>query len=378
MGVDCIFPVLIDYTAMSQNRFWNLLAKNLSGDAQPGEVVELQQLCKEHPEWVYAASHVESLWKLQPKENDGTDADNAFALHLERQSENGLDLTHMDVPTTVPDLIDKPSHRKTKQLRSFSIGLVVFFGIGGLLWNLTSKKVQDPFQNKSISEVSTRLGNKTKLVLPDSSIVWLNAGSRLTYNEQFGISNRHTTLSGEAYFQVEKSTVPFTIHTGTVNITVLGTVFNVKSYPNEKTETTLIHGRVEVTLDQRPGEKFVLKPNEKLIVANNIAANKQLLNFQKKEPLVVLSELTHTIDQGIVETSWVDNKLVFQDESFLDMARKMERWYNVTIEIPDQKIALMRVTGTFENETVRQALDALKIAFKFSYTIQQNKITITQ
>jgi transmembrane sensor len=361
---------------MSQNRFWYLLAKKLSGEALPAEVSELEQLVKENPDWVYAAEHIESLWKLKANCYDPLDAELAFAQHLEHQKKNGLNLSHLDTPV---DEIEESIPHKTNKLRSFSLILIVLVAIAGIIWKTNSGKHTDAVPLKHDSEVSTKLANKTKLVLPDSTIVWLNSGSRLTYNEQFGIAQRNATLSGEAYFEVKKNSIPFIIHANNIEIKVLGTIFNVKSYPDDKTtETTLIRGRVEVSLDKRPGQKFILKPNEKLIVANDMEEVITPLASQKKEPMVVLSSLTHNNDDNIIETAWVNNKLIFQDESLEDMARKMERWYNVTIEIPNEKIARMHVTGTFENETVKQALDALQIAFKFNYSIQQDKIVITE
>ncbi len=222
------------------------------------------------------------------------------------------------------------------------------------------------------------MGSKTKLVLPDSTVVWLNAGSKLTYNENFGTSNRSTSLIGEAFFDVKKSSIPFTIHANTILIKVLGTAFNVKAYPDEKTtETSLIRGRVEITLDKRPGQPpFVLHPNEKLVISNEQDEIKPTI--QQKEPMVVWKGLTRTIDSTIIETSWVENKLIFQDESFTEIAHKLERWYGVTIQFKGDEIANERWSGTFTTETIQEALDALQLATKFHYTIKGNLITITE
>jgi ferric-dicitrate binding protein FerR (iron transport regulator) len=359
---------------MTQNRFWNLLAKKLSGDAMPSEVAELEKLVREHPEWVYAAEPIERMWK-QRSHSDVPDAELAFEHHIELLKKNEPGNIEMGPPI----MESAPISHKTSKLRSILVLVGVLVSVAGLVWKFSHRKHPEPLAVRQDSEVSTSPGNKTRLVLPDSSIVWLNAGSRITYKEQFGITHRNTTLSGEAYFEVKKSSIPFTIHANHVEIKVLGTVFNVKSYPNDKTtETTLIDGQVEVSLDKRPGQKFILKPNEKLIVANNMEETAIPHATQKSEPMVVLGSLTHASDETIIETSWVKNKLIFQDESFEEMARKMERWYDVIIEIPSEKIARMRVTGTFEKETVKQALDALQIAFRFNYFIYQNKITITE
>ena len=216
------------------------------------------------------------------------------------------------------------------------------------------------------------------MILPDSTVVWLNAGSKLTYNEHFGTNNRNATLVGEAFFDVKKSTMPFIIHANTVQIKVLGTAFNVKAYPDEKTtETSLLRGRVEITLDKRPGELYILKPNEKLVVANE-PVEKETIVPEKKQPIAVLERIKHLNDSTIIETSWVHNEFIFEDEAFSDIARKMERWYGVNIEFKDGNIANEHISGTFTTETIQEALTALQYSTKFHYSVKGTMITITQ
>src|SRR5215204_74583 len=251
---------------MTENLYWNLLAKKLSGEASPEELKELEELIKSNSNFIYPAEVIEKLMTAQEQPN-------------------------------------KPLKRnKYFLIASFCVACLLI--VTGFIWKYSSKEIVS-LPNKSYSEVSTRLGSKTRLVLPDSSIVWLNAGSKLTYSENFGTTNRNTTLSGEAYFDVKKNSTPFIIHANGLQIKVLGTAFNVKSYPNEKTtETSLIRGKVEITHEKRPGVVFVLRPNEKLIIANDVETEKVETN--KEEPKMIVSSLTHSaIDNGIIETSWV-------------------------------------------------------------------------
>lgn len=362
---------------MTENRYWNLFAKKLSGEATAEEIRELENLIKANPDLVYSAEIIENLWRLNYPETSLYDSELAFELHVTNLKSQGIDLAGVKTPSSLPG--DDPFRPKKKRnWLAVSAALAILF-VAGFMWRYSSKETA-PVPQKNYSEVSTRFGSKTKLVLPDSSVVWLNAGSTLTYNENFGMTSRTTTLSGEAYFDVKKSTIPFIINANGLHIKVLGTAFNVKSYPNEKTtETSLVRGRVEVTHDRRPGEVFILKPDEKLVISNEEEEKGQEAGApQKTEPKVLLSSLTHSDDNTIIETSWVENKLVFQDEPFEEVARKMERWYNVAITIKDENIARLRLTGTFENENIRQALAALKIAFPFNFTMTENDIIITR
>jgi ferric-dicitrate binding protein FerR (iron transport regulator) len=235
--------------------------------------------------------------------------------------------------------------------------------------------------------MSTLNGSKSTINLPDGSKVWLNAGSKLSYNKDFGGDIREVELSGEAFFEVKpvtvpgtKQRVPFIIHTQYIDVRVLGTAFNVKAYPKDKqTETSLIHGKVEVLVHNQPEKKFMLRPNEKLVVKNS-ATNETTAGKADKadsshRPFVSFSNLTYK-DTTVIETAWVQNKLIFDNELFADIAEKMQRWYNVEIVFKDVKLKTEPMSGSFTTETIQQALDYMSVTTPFHYTIHGNKITI--
>jgi len=357
---------------MPQNRFWNLLAKKITDEATTEEIQELEELMRLHPDWHYAAQHIQDIWGLTIKENPLA-AEDAYLRHLNRMKKIGL--TPADQRDRENDFIaNHPNRNRTKILAAGFIGLAVLATV--LLFN--------PFKNKEIpvskkSEVSTRLGSRSKLVLPDGSSVWLNAGSKLVYDENFGIISREVNLVGEAYFEVTKMpNLPFIIQTPSMQIKVLGTSFNVKSYLSESTsETSVIEGQVEIIPMQRPGEKFVLKQNEKLVLSNG--GKKADKNQKSNIPMVVLKSITYAQkDSAVVETSWVENKLAFDNESFAEVALKMERWYDVKIVFADSEIEQVHLTGSFVNESIQQALEALKFGSNFNYKINQNIISISR
>ena len=356
---------------MSQFLFWNLLAKKLSGEASPEELEQLEMLIRQHPGLAYEAERIQKLWQFK-KDTDQQESELAFEEHVLRMNEAGIPLPDPEIPETY-----QTNHNNRRRIFNLFIAATLIFLIVGFVWLTGHKKEFPLLSENNFREVSSPPGSKTKLILPDSTVVWLNAGSKLTYNEHFGVTNRNTILVGEAFFDVKKSTIPFTIRANTIQIKVLGTAFNVKAYPGDKTtETTLIRGRVEVTLDKRPGEPIILRPNEKLIVASQ--REKIQKDIQKEEPLVVWKGLTRTPDSTIIETSWVHNELIFQDEAFNEIALKMERWYGVTIEFKDEQIAKERLSGTFTTETIQDALNALQQTTKFHYVIKGHLITITQ
>ncbi|MGZ5286552.1 MAG: FecR family protein [Flavisolibacter sp.] len=363
---------------MPQNRFWNLLSKKLAGDALPEELSELEQLLKEYPELVYSAEQISHLWQQEQQHTHSYDAELAFQQHLNSLSQQGIYLPELETPLSMYSIPQKAKSGKRKWLIAITSTLLLVSALFLLQFLNTRQPATLIQQKKFIGEVSTRMGDRIQMVLPDSTVVWLNAGSKLTYNEQFGITNRKTTLSGEAYFDVKKGNLPFLIQANQVQIKVLGTAFNVKSYPNDKTtETSLVRGEVEITMDRRPGEKFILKPNEKLIVTNETNTTASSVSH-KNYPIVVLSSLTQLEDNTIIETSWVENKLVFQDESFEELAVKMERWYGVEISFSSEKTAGERLSGTFTRESIQEALEILQMTTRFNFTNKSNTIIITE
>ncbi|MGZ5190133.1 MAG: FecR family protein [Flavisolibacter sp.] len=363
---------------MSINRFWNLIGKKLAGEALPEELEEINELLKAHPEWLYSSEQIAKYWKNNKNNHEDYDAELAFEIHLAKLKDAGVELPALESAASDSDFIIQEKKQINYKKTLLFIVLLFMVTASGIIWyNYTGKRKVQEVPSNNFSEVSTKQ-RSSKLVLPDSTIVWLNSGSTLTYSENFGTINRNTKLEGEAFFEVKESTIPFLIQANGVQIKVLGTAFNVKSYPEEKTtETSLIRGKIEITLDQRPGEKFLLNPNEKLIVSTEPEL-KKLQRRSKTEPIVVLSGLTFTTDNTIIETSWMQNKLVFQDESFSDLTKTMERWYGVNIDIQNEKLKAERFTGTFTTETIQEALEGLQMSTPFRFTIKLNSIVITR
>jgi ferric-dicitrate binding protein FerR (iron transport regulator) len=246
--------------------------------------------------------------------------------------------------------------------------------------SVVMKTVQPVAQNT----VSTKSGSKSKIQLPDGSQVWLNADSRLTYNETFSGAFREVQLIGEAYFDITKDKGhPFLIHTSSVDIRVLGTSLNVRSYTNEKnSETVLIHGSIEVTLRNNPDKKIILKPNEKLVVQNGAATIDHSSvasqgHHQEEEPLMTLGKAHYKQKDSIAtEVLWVKNKLAFDKETLESVALKIERWYDVKVIITDESLKNTEYSGVFEDENVRQVMEALRLSGNFKYTINKKEITI--
>ena len=379
---------------MNEERVWYLLSVQLSGEATPEELDELNTLLKQQPELGLRADIMRNLWNNRQSRAEKPVAASHFDKHLQRLS-NHLAQPVLQFDTEVNDYNNVPEMEVVPQrsrLRWLWLGagvaasvLVVF-----LVFSPAKKTGDKPVASNTIS---TRPGSKSKVELPDGTQVWLNADSKLTYAQNFIGSTREVTLTGEAYFDVAHATapetgqrIPFIIHTNSIDIKVLGTAFNVRSYPGEKTiETALIRGSVEVTLHSSD-KKIVLKPDEKLIVKNDdatIVSNKpaladSLTSGPSNEPIMTLSKI-HPYKGDTTahyETLWVKNKLAFESETFDRMMPEIERWYNVSIVLKNETLKGLHFTGVFENKSLAEVMEALSLARGFRYEIKGAQVII--
>lgn len=360
---------------MCKDRIWILLTRKLSGEATLTEVEELNALVSQLPEGSRSIDEITGIWNSSPiHDEDFMEA--TYLAHLERMKAIGVTMDN--------DQVDNETVKNSRKLFSLkNISLLLIAGIcvaaGWFLLPFKNAKAEDTARF-AVNEIKTPRGARTKINLPDGSIVWLNAGSKLSYNKDFGNIKREVHLSGEGYFDVVKmNNKPFIIHTSNMDIKVLGTIFNVKAYPEEKhSETSLIKGRVEVILKNRTGSTIVLSPNEKLVVEDEpLTLNATKGKVIASLPVFSIRSLKiNPEEEYVAEAQWINNRLLFNDESLQDVALKMQRWYNVLIEIKDPALAQKRFTGNFEKEGIYQALDALKITTPFEYTITGEKIII--
>jgi ferric-dicitrate binding protein FerR (iron transport regulator) len=276
--------------------------------------------------------------------------------------------------------VEKPTGFSKIKLAFIGIAAGVFtiFFINYSL--LLDKSVTKQSNSGFVNEVVTKRGSKSSIKLPDGTIVRLNTDSRLTYLNFTAGKNREVTLIGEAYFDVaHDSSRPFIIHTGKINIKVLGTSFNVRNYPQDKElETSLIKGKIEVSLDSRPEDIIILKPTEKLIIAKEqdelSAATKVTNSIDNKVVLTSITYLRH--DSLVAETSWLNDKLVFVNQPLDKIAMELERKYAITINFKDEKVKKYRYTGVFENVSLEKVFQLIKYSKNINYKIDDKNIVI--
>lgn len=373
---------------MNDERTWLLLSLQLSGEASPEEIEELKTLLTEHPEQTFRAEILRNLWATKNQPASASHTESAFNRHLQRLS-NHLsqpvllyernDAANTEQNNEEKTVVTKPGKYRAILWAASVAAAVIIVALLALQTN--NKQV---LKNElAANVVTTRPGSKSKVQLPDGTQVWLNADSKISYKNNFLGDIREVTLSGEAFFDVVKDkTRPFIIHTGSIDLKVLGTAFNVRSYPNEKTtETSLIRGSVEILLHNNPDKKYILKPNEKLVVNNSITkaagSKNQDENTGQDQQIMTLSKiLFDKQDSSNIETRWTNDLLDFDGTPFANIVTELERLYKVRFIIKDEKLKQVRFTGVFSNKSLDEVMEALRISGQFQYKFKNDVVIV--
>lgn len=404
---------------MPNQRIYELIARRLSGEASAAELDELQSFLREDDEEQFIFEVVHSYWMQDVGvaiQAGASEEDERFRRMLSKSdpvtksdavvkaavSTPDLAIEASNVATSPPAIdafpsiaADKGSSSRLFSLRrwlAYAATLLLLAGAGYwfFVYYKDAKVISRVADNDVVqNEVVARPGSRSKVILPDGSLVWLNAESRLTYQAAFNSAKREVFLEGEAFFDVaHNEQKPFIVHTSGIDIKVLGTAFNVKSYATDGTiEATLLRGLIEVVKNNDPSSpKVILRPHEKLVFnkadhsvgADVVKHRPSPASAIATVPAISISSLpSNKADSVIKETSWLFDKLNFDGDSFEELAVKMERWFDVDISIKSARLRKIRLKGSFERESVIQALDALMLTTPFVYSFNGRSIVVS-
>ena len=257
--------------------------------------------------------------------------------------------------TTTPLYNRKILRKKIWQYAA--VASILLFFAGAIYYYTSSHKSQEVLYSQ---EVDVPKGKINKIILPDSTLVYINADSKLKYSNFSGQQNREVFLEGEAYFDVtHDAKKPFIVHTAENDITVHGTAFNVYAYPAENIfRTSLERGNITVSHNK---EKAVL-----LKVKQTYIFNKE----SKQSSVIETPDVTSC-------SAWKDGIITFRNQRFADMLHTLARTCNVTFELHNKKVGNIRFTGSFSsNDNIDLILGVVKTTTPFDYERFQDTIII--
>ncbi|MBL7968313.1 MAG: DUF4974 domain-containing protein [Prolixibacteraceae bacterium] len=324
-------------------QFWDLITSKLYGELDPDEkqVFDVEKDDPKNQKIVNSAEKIHTGLK-EARQLQGANKDHSWKR------------------------IEKNIRFRTRRifmqsLLKYAAILVVAFGTGLYFHSLTTETSGEI----QYAEVEVMYGQTSHLYLFDGTEVWLNSGTKLRYPNQFNQNERNVFIEGEAYFKVAPNKdLPFKVKAGDLEVEVLGTSFNVSAYKDEPFESVvLVEGKVQ--LNDVEGKKIgEMLPGQVAV---------------KKEGVPGVKLIS---DDPYSYTSWKDGKVTFSGEKLSDIARKIERWYNVEIRFENENLKDLKFTGTIlRNKPIDQTIMAMEmlapIRFKYeAKTNEKNKITI--
>jgi len=239
-----------------------------------------------------------------------------------------------------------------------SIALIVGISVAAFVY-------VDHFKTKAsqiVIEKSAPKGRKLTFTLPDGSKVKLNGDSYLKYEQNHLLKQRKVTLVGEGFFEVARDTVnPFSVISGQLMTTALGTSFNIKSYPNEDhTKVFLLTGRVQVASLKNPlANNLTLEPGEGALYNND---DTKIISFEFNK------------DEAL---AWKEGIIKFKSAGIDEVVTTLERWYGVTIEVTNPPADTWKINGTFENESLENVIKNISYTTSLTYSLKNNTLKLT-
>lgn len=221
--------------------------------------------------------------------------------------------------------------------------------VGYFLSNIQNEKIN------GYTEFIVPKGERSSIVLPDGTSVLLNGGSYLKFNPNFQNNKRMVVLKGEAFFDVTNiKSHPFVVDASGMQVEVLGTKFNITSYPDDNHITTFLEsGKVKIKVEGK--DELILSPSEV------VEFNKKTQNFNK------LSQNSRRW------TDWTRGILTVEGQTIGELAKRLERRFDVTIRFGDDSVKSKVYTGSIKDESLTTVLEALKFASSLTY-VQEGKI----
>lgn len=242
------------------------------------------------------------------------------------------------------------------QIFKYAAVFVIAIAISSIFFYLTENWAHSDSSVESYTTAIAENGQISKLILPDSSIVWLNSGTQIKYSTDFAKTTREIFLDGQAFFQVKKSSqMPFRVFCKDIEVRVLGTRFNVSSYPEEKdVKVVLETGKIELLKPALKEFKYTLDPGQKLVYKSSSG----IVNIWKVE-----------LDSYV---RWKDGVLIFREDPMSEVMPVLQRKYNIDLEMNIQNLDSYLFTATLTDETLAEAMKSIAFTCQADYKIIRN------
>jgi ferric-dicitrate binding protein FerR (iron transport regulator) len=225
---------------------------------------------------------------------------------------------------------------------------------GGLVYNYKIYHGKPTINRQTGVMIYAPMGARISFDLPDGTTGMLNSGSKLSYYLPF-TDSRRVKLEGEAWLEVNHAKDrPFEVSTGNSIVKVLGTSFNVSAYPEENyVEVVLQDGEVEF-LEKTGSDEVTMLPSERLVFRNG--------------------NVSKSVTDPSKYNAWTEGKLVFRGDQMAEVARRLERWYNVKVDLADRELEKYSIRAIFLDDTLEDVLRFLSMTSPIRYSIAPSEL----
>lgn len=328
---------------MEKPKYIDLLDRFIKGDILPEEEMILK-------EWLHSGT-------------SSTEIELFYKERWEREKTNGMPYEQqLKILKKLKSDISNDKIQAKKRLFTHkwipyaaAIMLCILTGISSYIY-VKEKTITDTKEYTILADK----GQRSTILLPDGSKVWLNSHTKISYSSDYGKKQRNVSLTGEAYFEVaEDKNCPFIVNASEMQVEVLGTTFNIRAYKEDKEiVATLFSGKIQASIGDK---SVVLRPD-------------QYVSFNRNERKLT----THTSDNPSYARMWRDNELAFESQTLGEIAIILNRIYNVHLEFKSEKIKQYRFSGVIKNNSLDNVIEIISLTAPILYESKGDTIVLSE
>jgi transmembrane sensor len=344
------------------DKFWKLAAKLLNGSGNEKDNISLSEILLKDKELLERYDFIKEHWAVLkelkvfsqiPTEEDWLKVKNKI-------EKNKYSNTYL---SSSEDL-SIGGFAVIRRILPYAAAIVILVVV---TYIFAAQPFRNPVAFEQPTQIHSQLGSKVQVELPDGTIVWLNAGSKLSFDPSFNHGNRDVRLLGEAFFEVNQGSLPFVVNTDRMQITALGTSFNVNAYASDVySSSTLMSGKLQLVLNN-PGknenDEIILYPGNKVIVERTSDGTYayQMIDMRTPE----------------IEIAWKEGIIYIDNESLGELAVRLERQYDVSFIFETDDVKNYIYSGRLKQLSIEQILNALRLTSPIDFSIDEKNVYIS-
>lgn len=340
---------------MNDDLIYELTAKYLAGECSDEETEMIRSLIKINPEYELIFEELEKIWITKKSKPDAWDVEKVWDKLVEK-------INKPEPVGSIQNLVKRNYRPGNHHLRNnwFLRFAAVFLIIGLTVLSVIYLDNYRAADLTVLNELKTEKGQRAQIQLEDGSEIRLNVDSKISYPAQFDTNLRFIHLTGEAYFDIAADERPFLVYVDQAVIEIVGTRFNVQAYSDEDEIHVLVtDGKVNVGYMDSTDEHTLLEKGD--------------IASLKRDGFMSVNQDVRNQDH----LGWLDRRLTFNEVSLLQVSKTLERWYGISINLMSPEVEGLRLTATFEDESLQEILRVIQLALQLDIELKDKEVLIS-